>query len=414
MSLNSVVILNSFCYVQGGASRVAIDEAVGLAKRGIDVAFIGTTGPVSEELVAAGVRVICLEQDDILSGAGDLRVVVQGLWNFVAQREVARCLASLDPRATVVHVHGFTQGLSSSPVRSALRLGFEVVVTLHDYFVACPNGGFFDYAKGAPCYRRAMSLNCITAHCDKRHYAHKLYRVARENVQRTFGKLPGGVRNYIALSERTVDILRPYLPAAARVFKLSNPIEVPYGQACDAQANDGVVAVGRVEPEKGIPLLLESAKRAAIEVVLVGDGSLRQTAEESGVCRVTGWLSREGVIDALRRARCLVFPSLCFETFGLSVSEAAALGVPAIVGDKTAAAERVRDGVTGWHFRTGDAGDLARCLGALKSPNLVSAAGRAAFDSFWRDPPTRQRHAEQLVRIYEEMLSSGAKMQGRH
>ena len=40
----AVVVLNDYCYVQGGASRVAIDEALGLASKGLAVSFVGGVG----------------------------------------------------------------------------------------------------------------------------------------------------------------------------------------------------------------------------------------------------------------------------------------------------------------------------------------------------------------------------------
>ena len=43
----TVVVLNDYCYVQGGASKVAIDEAVGLARAGAEVIFVGAVEPVS-------------------------------------------------------------------------------------------------------------------------------------------------------------------------------------------------------------------------------------------------------------------------------------------------------------------------------------------------------------------------------
>ena len=63
MAVRSVVVLNDFCHVQGGASRVAIDEAVALRKSGLDVTFLGAVGPVCEAL--DGVRTICLDQPEL-------------------------------------------------------------------------------------------------------------------------------------------------------------------------------------------------------------------------------------------------------------------------------------------------------------------------------------------------------------
>jgi glycosyltransferase involved in cell wall biosynthesis len=398
------VVLNSFCHVEGGASRVAVDEAVGLAHRGLAVDFIGAVGPVTEELTEAGVRVVCLEQQQLAAGAHDPRVGLQGLWNFAAHRAVSGILRQRDPRDTIVHLHGFTQGLSSSPVRAALQAGFKTLYTLHDYFIACPNGGFFDYVSHSPCARRPLSWACVSRNCDKRTYTHKLYRVVRSQMQRVAARLPAGVMHYIAPSARALEVLRPYLPREARVFTLGNPVEVPEAPPVDVARNHAAIAIGRLEPEKGIEVLVEAAQLARTRVRLVGEGSLRRMAEASGVCTVTGWLPREGVLAELDAARCLVFPSLCYETFGLSVAEAAARGVPSIVSDITGAADRVENDVTGWHVRAGDAADLARRLGGLREDALVSAAGRESYARFWRDPPTRARHAERLLEIYGQVL----------
>lgn len=405
MSLRAVVMLNSFCRVEGGASRVAIDEAVALARKGLAVTFLSAVGPVCEELAAARVQVVCLGQTHLAAEPGNPGVALQGLWNRAAYRAMAEILRELDPRDTIVHLHGFTQGLSSSPVRCALQRGFKVVSTLHEYFTACPNGGFFDYVAQSRCYRRPLSLECIVTNCDKRKYVHKAYRVIRAEVQRRVGRLPSGVRHYIALSKGSADVLRPHLPADARVFFLGNPIDVPQAPPVDVRRNDAVIAIGRLDPEKGVAVLVKAAQLTGTRVLLVGDGPLRRMAEESGLCKVTGWLTREGVLSQLEAARCLVFPSVWQETFGLAVTEAAARGVPAIVSDATAAAERVEHNVTGWHARAGDEADLARCLNSIREDRLISDAGMAAYDKFWRNPPTCEWHSEALLRIYEEVLS---------
>jgi glycosyltransferase involved in cell wall biosynthesis len=165
-----------------------------------------------------------------------------------------------------------------------------------------------------------------------------------------------------------------------------------------------MLVVGRLDPEKGIKVLLKAARVSGTQLTLVGDGPLRQIAETSGLCRVTGWLSREAVLAELESARCLVFPSLWYETYGLAVGEAAARGVPAIVSDICAAAERVENDVTGWHARAGDVDDLVRCLNIAKDDTVVLSAGREAYTHWWSNPPTRERHIARLTEVYMEIL----------
>src|SRR5258708_26887756 len=271
-----VVVLNNHCQAQGGASRVAIDEAVDVANNGARVVFVGAVGPVCAELLQAPLKVICLGQRELADDAGGPTVMFQGLWNATAYRVLRELLGELDPRKTIVHLHGFTQALSASPVRCCADMGFTVVYTMHDFFTACPTGLFFDFASSTPCSRRAMSFDCITTNCDKRRYAHKLYRVTRSAIQLGFGDLPKSIKNYISLSRRSEEVLKAYLPTDAHFYSLPNPIGIDKDTPVDAGKNTRVVLVGRLDPEKGIHILLQAARMSGTELTLVGDGSLRE------------------------------------------------------------------------------------------------------------------------------------------
>src|SRR5580692_9055358 len=115
MAVESVLLLNDFCHVQGGASRVAIDEAVALRALGLDVTFLGATGPICEALQDAGVRTVCLNQPELAQVSRHPLVAVQTLWNYPAWRATRSLLRGLDPRRTVVHLHGYTKALTTTP-----------------------------------------------------------------------------------------------------------------------------------------------------------------------------------------------------------------------------------------------------------------------------------------------------------
>jgi glycosyltransferase involved in cell wall biosynthesis len=407
LSVRTALFLNDHCFVQGGASRIAIDEAVALAERGIEVTFLGATGPIGPELSASRVRTVCLDQPELMSVAERPEVAWQGLWNSKAAHRSREILAGLDPASTVVHLHAYTKSLTTSPVRAAIIGGFPILATLHDFFTICPTGNLYDYVKEAPCPIRPLSPACVLTNCDKRRYSHKLYRVARGALQRWPGLLPSGIRHYIGLSTRSTEIMRPYLPPSAQIYPLSNIIDVERRPPIEIKGDGALVYVGRLDPEKGIRLLLEAADRADVSVVFVGDGPLREAIETSGRHRVTGWCTATQVHGELERGRCLVFPSQWYETFGLVVSEAAARGLPAIVSDLSAAAERVRHGSTGWVFRSGDSAALAECLAAANDTALLSRMGRNAYESFWSHPPNRDNHVARLVEIYQSVIDSG-------
>ena len=403
MTVESVVVLNDFCHAQGGASRVAIDEAVALRALGVRVNFLGAVGPVCDELRDGGVSVTCLGQPELADALRHPGSALSAIWNQSAWRATRTMLSAVDRRRTVVHLHGYTKALSTSPAMAARRAGFATICTLHDFFAACPNGAFFNYGKQAPCTLRALSPACLMTACDKRHAAHKAYRVLRGAAQRHIARFPSGVDHYISLSDRSAALLRPYLPRDARIYPLANIIDVKRTPPADPGSNTALMVVGRLDEEKGVLLAARAAAAAGLPIVFVGEGPHRARVEALGA-RVTGWLPAPDVHRELGLARCLVFPSLWYETFGLVVTEAAARGVPAIVSDISAPADRVTDGRTGWIFRAGDHDDLLSRMELTRDDSTVRAAGEAAYGEYWASPADPARHAEELLSIYADVL----------
>jgi glycosyltransferase involved in cell wall biosynthesis len=404
MAIESVVVLNDFCHAQGGASRVAISEAIALQTLGVQVQFLGAVGPVCQELLDSGVRVVCLDQPALADAKG---AALSAMWNRSAYRALRTMLPSLDRRRTIVHLHGYTKALSTSPVMAARRGGFATVCTLHDFFAACPNGAFFNYRQQSPCTLRALSAACLTTQCDKRHPMHKAYRVMRGGVQRYLARFPAGVEHYISLSDRSAALLRPYLPNNAQLYPLTNIIDVECQPPVDPGGNRNLTVIGRLDEEKGIFLAMRSAAGAGLPIVFVGDGPYRAQLEAGGA-RVTGWLAAAEVHRELNAARCLVFPSLWYETFGLVVAEAAARGVPAIVSDISAPADRITDSQDGWLFRAGDLADLTERMLLTRDDAAVRSAGAAAYQAYWAAPADPISHAGALLSIYANVLSANA------
>ena len=164
--------------------------------------------------------------------------------------------------------------------------------------------------------------------------------------------------------------------------------------------------VGRLTVEKGAILLARAARECDVPVVFAGDGPCRfDIVSANPAAKITGWLSRVEVQEQLRHARALIFPSLWHEMHGLVVPEAAALGVPAVVSDTSAAIESVRDGVTGFLFRNGDLASLKTALLRLSDDTLAGRLGTACYQAYWDAPPTLERHVESLEELYQTVLS---------
>ena len=347
-----------------------------------------------------------LDQHEILKDPNRWRALRQGWWNRTAQARFTALLDQLDPAQTVIHLHGWTKALSPSVVRAGLDKGFSLVCSMHDYFLACPNGAFYTYPTGHPCSLRALSLACLASNCDARSYSQKLWRFGRSVVQRRLGRLPDGLKHFIAVSDYSQRILRPYLPDRAQFYRVNNPIDVVKDTPVSVSENQIWTVVGRIAPEKGVHLLIRAANQWELPLTFVGAGPL-EAAVASALPRavVTGWLRHDQVIEQLRHARVLVFPSLLAETQGMVVLEAAALGVPAIVPDTNAAREFVENGVTGLWFRGGDLQDLREKMDLLRDEQLAQRMGMAAYQQYWNHPQNLDSHVQELLTVYRHMLS---------
>ena len=101
-----------------------------------------------------------------------------------------------------------------------------------------------------------------------------------------------------------------------------------------------------------------------------------------------------------------MFPSLWYETFGLVVAEAAARGMPAIVSDISAPADRITDAQNGWLFRAGDLAELTGRMLLTRDDAAIRAAGAAAYHAYWAAPADPISHSWALLSIYADVLSS--------
>jgi glycosyltransferase involved in cell wall biosynthesis len=403
----NIVIINDTAHINGGAAKIAITNARDLAARGHRIFYLCATGPIAPELTeSSNVSVICSEQYELLADPNRVRAFAQGWWNSKAKRLAIELFSKLNPHDTVVHLHVWGKALSSSVAKAAIDRGFSIVCTLHDFVLVCPTGTLFHHPEQRICRLRPMSVGCICSNCDTRSYPQKLWRVGRQLIQEQFGHIPSGITSFIAHSELTSEIMRPYLPQNSEIHYVPNFIESPKEIPASPADHERFLYLGRLVREKGVLMLAQCALAENAPITFVGSGELAtEVLEANPKSVITGWVSRKENSEYLRSCRALVFPSLWYETFGLVVMEAAANGVPSIVPDTSAARELVVDGVTGLYFRGGDAADLRTKMRQLQDPALAARLGQAAYDRFWSsDYASCDVHLDSLEAIYETLL----------
>ncbi len=401
----TVVICFDHASITGGQAKVAFDSAVGLKRQGHRPIIFAAVGPISPQLVEAGIETVCLDQSDLVGNPSKLDAAIQGIWNLKAAKALGELLESVPRDSTIVHVHGWAKALSPSIAGPIAKSGLPAVYTIHEYFQFCPNGGFYNYQKHRVCKLKPMSVACWTTNCDSRSYPRKIWRNLRQVAAQHVAHLPETFTDYIAISSFQEAVVKPLLPPSAILHRVSNPVSVAdLGPKSDGASGD-IIFVGRLSPEKGAFVFAEAARKIGMVPTFVGDGPLAgQIAERYPEARMLGWMAPAEVHKTMRAARALVFPSLWYEGQPLTVLEAKGLGVPVIVSDACAGREEVEDGVTGRWFKSGDVDDLANALRVLNDGAVAVAMSGAAYDAYWSAPPTLDCHVERLTRVYGSML----------
>ena len=402
----NIVIAVDHASVTGGQAKVALESALGLKQAGYNPIVFAAAAPVDPRLAAAGVEVVCLDQADLLGNDSKLAAAVQGTWNFHAAEQMRLLLARLPRENTIVHVHGWAKALSASIAWPIQQSGLPAVYTMHEYFMFCPNGGFYNYQRNHVCTLTPLSPACWATNCDSRNYPRKIWRGLRQTVMERIAHLPQTFDDFILISRFQAGVVGDRLPTGARVHAVSNPIDCEDLGRKTAPASGDFLFVGRLSPEKGLFCFAEAARKAGIVPVFAGDGpAAAQLSALYPEAKLLGWKSPAEVKALMRKARVLVFPSLWFEGQPLTVLEAKAMGTPVIVSDGCAGREEIVDGVSGLWFASASSDALAQKLEMAKDDALAANMSNAAYDQFWADPPTLARHVERLGGVYGEMLA---------
>ncbi len=115
-----------------------------------------------------------------------------------------------------------------------------------------------------------------------------------------------------------------------------------------------------------------AARIAGVPIAFCGDGPSRELVRQANPdAAMPGWVGSEDLSSWLRRARCIVFPSLWYECYPLVVADALALGLPIIVSRSCVAASMIEHGVSGLHAGTGDVEAWAEAMNSLRSDERV-------------------------------------------
>ena len=334
----------------------------------------------------------------------------RALWRMIHNADAAAKLHAFLRRrpADVAHLHNVYHHLSPSILPVLARHGVGIVMTVHDYRLACPTKHFL--RPDGPCTRclpnkfyHAASSRCA---------ALRGAALGLESfVQRLLRRYFRWISFFLCPTEfmRTV-LLRSGVPAKKAVL-CRNVIEPMVLPGNTPQHPGEVLLAGRLSAEKMPELALELAERLPeARLVVAGDGPLLSELQEKVRSRNLANVTLAGHVDHkdlggyLARAAAVVVTSRWFENSPQIMLEAMAAGRCVIVPDHPPLREWVRDGHTGRVFAPGDPGSLATVAREV----LFDGNGRAGMERAGKALVERRHDAAALLArleaLYEEAI----------
>ncbi|MBA3532466.1 MAG: glycosyltransferase family 4 protein [Ardenticatenales bacterium] len=295
-----------------------------------------------------------------------------------------------ESRPDLVHIHHL-MGLPASLAEWLVAQGIPYVITLHDYWWLCANAQLLTNDSDELCEGPKLWVNC--GRC----------AIARAGHKTLSPWLAPGMAPLFAYRHRRLESI---LTHAARVISpthftkqlheqmrlppsgitvIPHGIALPEPLPAPAPREPGlynIAYVGGIAHQKGLHVLLaalEQLPRESVTLSIYGNptvfpeyvATLHALSTHPGV-RWRGSIPNAVLFADLAAADVLVVPSIWYESAGLVIQEAFAVGVPVIVSQLGALAERVEHEINGLHVPPDEPTVLAAALQRLlDEPSLL-------------------------------------------
>ena len=323
------------------------------------------------------------------------------MWSFRTYREVKKIIK--EKKIDVVHCHNTFPLISPSVYYAARKEKVPVIQTIHNFRFLCPNGTFF--CDGHICelcrengnFKEALSHNCY-----RNSKIQTLVVVAMLKLHRflgTYRKI-----NYIFLTEFNKEKFKDLIDIhGSNVFVKPNFVGEAEGDA-HISGSKVFVFAGRLEENKGIKLLLErwSLLPDEFKLHIYGDGTLKEdvekTAENASNIRYFGFQPQEVVLEDLKTACALAFPSVWYEGFPMIIAESFSVGCPVMSTNLGNQGALVRQSKGGALFEPDSEQSFLEAVETLVKENEKLSRNARAY---YEQELNKESNYKRIMEIYE-------------
>lgn len=389
-----VLLVHNYYQQRGGEDQCFEDEIRVLTDHGIDVDCFSV-------------------HNDSIEGRNKLGVALGTVWSRESARLIRDRIDSFQP--DVMHAMNTFPLLSSSVLRTAKKKRVAVVQEVANYRFACAGAFLFrDGAVCETCLHSWLPIAAIRHRCYRNSLAGSATLAATIFLHRILQTWNRNVDVFLTPSQTTRGKMVEFGIDSSKIVIKPNALDLDPG--FHSHAEDYLVFVGRLSPEKGLSVLLKawSLNPRLPKLKIIGDGPDAHLVQSASACdpRIE-WLGKRPLVELLNivgNASFLVMPSVWHEAFGRTTIEAFAKGTPVIGSRIGGTSEIIEHGVTGFLCEPNDPKSLADAVSAalsLSSQDVAKMrlAARACFEEHY----TSEANLRGLLAAYQTAISRAKK-----
>ncbi len=389
-----ILQVNKFLYPKGGAEIVCLGLSEMLRKAGHEVFHFG----MSDSRNTVGEDADCFPREIDYHADRSLSQRIGEAARTLYGREARRGMEKLIDRRhpDIIHAHNIYHQLTPAILEPARKRGIPVMLTLHDYKLACPVYTFLRDGEICEECLKGGTGALLRHRCKGGSLSESLVLWAEDRLHRWLKSYERGVDLFTSPSRFLLKKMVEGRVDPDSIVYLQNAlplsqdwIERPY-QAPPVSTRPDLLWVGRMSYEKGLDTLLRALARSRsnLRLLLVGDGpeeaalrTLSQSLSLGDSVEFLGRVPRERVAELILSSHGTVIPSEWYENAPLSILESLALGRAVIASELGGIPEMLEHERTGWLFPAGNENALAGLLDRWADMGPARGdAGRAAWE----------------------------------
>lgn len=352
------------------------------------------------------VQVVVFDNKNITSLKEKIVAGLMTFFNLTSANILKQKILEFQP--DIIHVHNFFPLASPSIFFVAYRTKIPIVMTLHNYRLICPSAILYRNSTVCElCINKSFALKGVLNGCYRHSKIQTLLLAAMSWIHTISKTWQRKITRYIALTDFEK---RKFLDSSLHLKCEQIMVKPNFVEEYGYQLNkkDYFIYIGRLSEEKGIETILKAFENSNLKLYILGTGPLEVKVKDSTDTHHNivwlGFQYKEEVVKKLKGAKALVFGSVCYETFGMTIIEAFSTATPVICSDLGASAELVQHGINGLHFKAGNSVDLSEKIDWINNHpdqhQVMCTNARKEYEAKY----TAEKNYTIMMTIYKEAI----------